>query len=150
MTVTESFPVTSTATHRVQAKPIQTTSTANNYELPAVRTQIPKTTLFTQENIKSTAAPQAVDENGLPVANLSVTFTYGVVTFILGAMAFMTALAWREALSRYFNEKHKLKDYGPWAAALIITGVAVILVMFLAHVKHRIVQNYNIPLKDVM
>lgn len=103
-------------------------------------------------NEKDNEGPDAVMKSALPgqagppVADLGVNFTYGVVVYILGALTFVTALAWRDALNRYFNEKHSLRNYGPWAGALIITGVAVILVLFLSQVKHRIRTRFEIPL----
>jgi hypothetical protein len=89
---------------------------------------------------------QVQAEANRPVADLGINFTYGTVTYMLAALTFVTALAWRDALNRYFNEKHKLKDFGPWASALLISGLAIILVLFLSHIKNRIRTKFDIPL----
>lgn len=79
-------------------------------------------------------------------ASLSINYLYTAVTFILGAMTFITALTWRDSLTKYFQDKHALNAYGPWAGAFIITAVAVIVVVFLANIKHSIKTRYNVTL----
>ena len=131
------------------ADPHQQGRWAGNTAIPMAFSRTPTTMPNMEKDgdgpdaIMKSARPSVTDR---PVADLGVNFTYGVVVYILGALTFVTALAWRDALNRYFNEKHSLRNYGPWAGALIITGVAVILVLFLSQIKHRIRTKFEIPL----
>lgn len=66
-------------------------------------------------------------------------FNFGshMIRFIIGALAFITALAWNNALQTLLQAPELQKD-GPWISALIITGGSLILGFVLYRTQYEI------------
>ena len=52
------------------------------------------------------------------------------IKYIITALSFVVALAWRDAFKTFFQSNKYLNRFGPWAYAVIITGL-VLLTIFL-------------------
>ena len=67
------------------------------------------------------------------------------------SLGMVTALAWNSAFQNFFNKYPKLKDYGPWVYAILITIIAIIIFFllnfFFSNKKESKNNNFNSFLK---
>lgn len=63
---------------------------------------------------------------------------------IIGALTFVSALAWNEAFKKYFKNNDYLKSYGLWVYAIVTTLVAVISIILINLVTKRFSNIYTI------
>jgi hypothetical protein len=68
--------------------------------------------------------------------------------FIVAALSLVVALSWNSAFQNFFQQNKYLHLYGPWAYALLVTLIVIIIVYVFDLVKENIyidLNNNNIP-----
>ena len=61
-----------------------------------------------------------------------------VSKLILGALSFVTALAWNSAFQSYFEKNKYLSSYGPWVYAILITLIVIGITIAMKRVNNKI------------
>ena len=72
-------------------------------------------------------------------------FTQKYINYIITALAFVVALAWRDAFKNFFQNNKYLNSYGPWIYAVVLTIIIVIIIIILENTNESI---KNIPEKS--
>ncbi|MEO0248166.1 MAG: DUF5654 family protein [candidate division WOR-3 bacterium] len=63
-----------------------------------------------------------------------------IAALMTAAFGLVAALAWNDAISSLFKEGgalHSLAAYGPWAYAILVTVIAVVMTIYIGRVAER-------------
>lgn len=85
-----------------------------------------------------------MEEAAKPDAPLPITTVFVIAKVIVGALALIVALLWRDAISGWFKQKKSLQKYGPWIAAIIITFISILTIMGLVEMQTTYTKEYKI------
>jgi uncharacterized membrane protein len=68
------------------------------------------------------------------------------VTFILGALTFIAAMAWNDTVKELVNNNPSLKQHGVMMYALIITGISILITIVIG--PFQFINDSNCACKD--